>query len=958
MNKIKRFSSLILALVMVLTVALPLASCNDDPAESTPEETTPQTPNNVNYTVSVKTAGGLVMDGLMVYIYNKDQYIVGKASTDVNGVATFSLPASTEYTIELSGVPAGYILQERYDMGPTGANIVLVSKVVDNPALTFESAKLGDIMKDFKVTDTNGNVITLSELLKTKKAVMINFWFIECQYCVEEFPALNNAYNKYKDDIEVVALNVNGDSMTAIKDFKDRFGSYHKYYYPSSELTDDYKLDFPMVSDIGIATGAFGLTGAPVSVMIDRYGMISLMHIGAVNERQFENMFAHYTSDDYRQATYSDVTQLVPVVKPNVEMPSTEELSAALNQGSIDVTYTPELEAADKEYSWPFKITEKNGETCIFPANSGLENSFATLHAKVELKKGQAFVFDYLASTADIFYLLVDGDDVYQITGNENKWKECCPWVADEDGTYDVVFLYNKGDGAKVGDDGVYLKDFRVVKSSEVNAASYIPREAATHPTDDGTDYKNYISVVLNPDDGYYHVGTKDGPILLARLIYNTRFSSTSVTENLYANEVEGFIVDGKNCFDAFNKYCNYSANSKLYTYCSVTEELAGFLKEYVKKYGFNTNENTWLQLCSYYDVYGKNEDGSPVDQLEDPIKGLSTHSAYIAHVGTSNKVTYDGSSMIPRGYLYKFVPEVSGAYRITSKNTDQELIGWVFSGNDADWTANGDRILYRESDTGERICEDLLIKDKDGNITYDSYNVSMAAYFEAGKEYYIDIAFSDIYGVGSFMFDIKYIGPTFDYFIMASPGPFTFELDPSGNAGNTITDGIDVMLGNDGYYYHKKADGTQGSMLYADFLMTTSIFTSESLQNMVDKGAFNFKLSELDHIAIAAWESADKNEDKLREKWGDDFKKYWELYKMDDIIKGRYHGTGEDLTEEFRSYVSKMLDEKDYPERQGCVKVDERLAQILQLLMDKYTFENVENSFIKLCYYYDYLGK
>jgi len=31
-----------------------------------------------------------------------------------------------------------------------------------------------------------------------------------------------------------------------------------------------------------------------------------------------------------------------------------------------------------------------------------------------------------------------------------------------------------------------------------------------------------------------------------------------------------------------------------------------------------------------------------------------------------------------------------------------------------------------------------------------------------------------------------------------------------------------------------------------------------------------------------------------------------------------------------------------------------ERLAEILQMLMDKYTFEDVDNSWLKLCYYYD----
>ena len=40
-----------------------------------------------------------------------------------------------------------------------------------------------------------------------------------------------------------------------------------------------------------------------------------------------------------------------------------------------------------------------------------------------------------------------------------------------------------------------------------------------------------------------------------------------------------------------------------------------------------------------------------------------------------------------------------------------------------------------------------------------------------------------------------------------------------------------------------------------------------------------------------------------------------------------------------------------------GCVKVDEKFAKVLGQLMDKYTFEGVEFSWVKLCYYYKYLG-
>ena len=79
------------------------------------------------------------------------------------------------------------------------------------------------------------------------------------------------------------------------------------------------------------------------------------------------------------------------------------------------------------------------------------------------------------------------------------------------------------------------------------------------------------------------------------------------------------------------------------------------------------------------------------------------------------------------------------------------------------------------------------------------------------------------------------------------------------------------------------------------------------------------------------------------------------EIYRVDEILAGKYHGSGQDMTEVMRQYASKMLTAADTEAAEliGCVEVDEQLASILQLLMDKYTFEGVENSWLKVCYYY-----
>ena len=303
--------------------------------------------------------------------------------------------------------------------------------------------------------------------------------------------------------------------------------------------------------------------------------------------------------------------------------------------------------------------------------------------------------------------------------------------------------------------------------------------------------------------------------------------------------------------------------------------------------------------------------------------------------MGKDNVVTYDRVIM-PRGLLYKFVPTTSGAYRITS---DSEFLvdAWVFF---------ADRTEYYVYEAGERMYT-------------DPNNCSMVVYFEAGKDYYIDIAFYDIYQYGTFTFKVEFIAPTYDHFTIASPGYFTFLESVDGvTLGETIAGGIDVVLGDDGYYHELREDGSVGSILYADFTNLTPIF-SQTLNDMIGMNGFNFAFTEDDLYILRYFIIYGKDGmiEKLKTEWGEFYDEYYELYKVDEVIAGIYHGGGEDWTEEIKKYAALAIDNPEHPERSGCVAVDEHLAKILQALMDKYTFKDVDHSWTKVCYYYQYLG-
>ena len=940
MKKSIRTLSLLLALLMLIGCAAVLSGCNKDPenTETTTDSGTESNPAGSNgtpsggdsaqktqYTVSVKNIGGRGIADLTFHIYEGED-LVAYGQTDENGIGTVSLKPSNNYTVELPKKSLeGYAVEDRYSFTGVSANIVLTSSVILDPSLTGVSYKLGDIIRDFTVTDTDGNKFQLSEVLKNKKGVLINFWYSTCSPCINEFPYLQSAYEKYSDDIAVIGLNnYYSDYEDTLKNFKSSMG-----------------LTFPLAKDYSGIGNAFRVNAYPTSIFVDRYGTICLVEIGGLtSEKPLVAAFDHFRASNYQQQLFTSIGELTPVEKPNVEMPSSEEMGAAVNGAGFTATYAPEIGTNDAEYSWPFVIGSKDGASCIYPANAYKDSSFATLHVTVEMKAGEAFAIDWFADTekgVDILYILVDGKDTYLISGTSTEWATCYPFVAVDDGTYKISFVYLKDEGDDQGEDRVYLRNFRIASASAVDTETYIPRQAATKPNANGLGFQSYITPVFNSADGYYHVGTANGPILLANLMGGTLLSDTSINDLGYT----GKLIDNQgNIYEALETFCNYAINGKLYGYCPVTEELKGLLERAAELVGFEPgNTNQWLQVCSYYDAYGTNG-----KQLEDPVKGIAFFAAFDTVVSTEteeklNTVEYDGRVIMPRGLKYKLVPAKSGAYIIQSQSAAQ-VNGWIF---DKDYN-----IIYT-AETVERPYDGQPV---------DTTNVTMVLYLKQGETYYIDIAYYDIYAAGTFTFTVKFIADTYEYFRLASSGYFTYTESTGGQMNETIAGGIDVALGTDGYYHEKKADGTLGSIVYADFKFSTGLFSYSILQ-MIEMGAFNFAYSDTDQMILTKLTELNDDVDACRnyykELWGEGYAEWAEIWQLEEVLAGKYHGGGQNLTEAARAYVAKMLPASSTaPELEGCVKMDAGLAVILQALVDKYSLSGVDHSWTKLCYYYE----
>ncbi len=1031
-NKLSRILSLMLTLLMLFTFVAPLASCgpqeNPTPGDCTEHVDTDGNgkcdncneeiksegdPDTATYTVVVESVGGLKMSDVTVYIHDAadpNEYAsLARAKTDKNGVVTFTLSTDKTYTVELDGVQDGYKVEKRYNFSSTKtANVKLLSAPITDESIKDLSPdfyyEVGDVIHDFSINDVNGKTWNVSDVLKEQQLLVLNMWYITCGPCLSEFPYISQAYSQYNathgnngtNMIEIFAINDHGDPRAEINDFaKEPWNENYQSYDP---------VEFPIfkAEDSGYATGSFiskffdsAATGYPVSVFIDRYGVICCIEIGALtNAKYWTNAFDHFTAENYKQQFVNYIEELTPIEKPNVPAPTPEEIDAAITGNrygtdeKLNVSYHHEEDPDDAEYAWPFVVTTLDGVSAIKPSNYDKDNSYAILYADVYLKAGDALVFDYFSSTesTDILYVTVDGKDIYSISGmgdhDENGkpvWETCCTYVAQYDGWYEVGLTYLKDVSDYSGDDTVYISDLRVVTENEIDVETYIFRYAAFNPTSDKTAFDGYVEVVLGAD-GYYHVGTPDGPLLFANLLGYTNFDANkTVFERAYANTDDyGNIIfnyNGVNVFTQLEKYGTHASNSKMYGYTPITEELKNYLVQYTNDYrrtvGKAASENLWLQLCCYYNAYGPD-----VKQLENPIMGLSAQSAYEIELDTPVTVTYD-KLLVPRGYLYKFVPTVSGVYRVNS-DSEASVIGWIFVGDDVEWAAKGDRLLLTDSNQVERLCEDLVSVnyqivcpsceeivtvykkyDEDGNeikptsITchnaqFESFacpeitdlstltevsvkdyrNISIPAYFEAGVPYYIAVAYHNVEQLGSINFSIKYEAEKFDVFVQTSPDPFTYDVVGDEGMGMLIAGGVDLKLcdiegceacrevaiasGSDEstkYYHSVNKDGSLGYVVFADFYQYTPIFQSQSVLDLIKVGAFNFG-----------------------EKVGD-------------------------FTDDMRRYAEKMLNEPDHPERQGCVAVDAKLAEILQLAIHHHVFEDVLNGWSKFCYYYQQLG-
>lgn len=145
---------------------------------------------------------------------------------------------------------------------------------------------VGQTIPNFSFTAYDGTVYDLYETLGEKELVLINIWATWCGPCGMEFPYMEEAYQLYKDKVEIFALSCEpSDSDEVLAEYASEMG-----------------LSFPMAQDTPGLASAFMAFSIPTTVVVDSSGTIRTVNVGAaLSTETFTSLFESYmeSSADY-----------------------------------------------------------------------------------------------------------------------------------------------------------------------------------------------------------------------------------------------------------------------------------------------------------------------------------------------------------------------------------------------------------------------------------------------------------------------------------------------------------------------------------------------------------------------------------------------------------------------------------------------------------------------------------
>jgi len=137
--------------------------------------------------------------------------------------------------------------------------------------IATNSLLIGDQLPTIKLENVDGQEVSTQSLLNTP--LIINVWYSTCEPCRREMPVLATTAKKYLGQVGFVGINIK-DSATVAKEFASQYGVEFELLLDKNGL---------FISRLGIAT-------APVTLAIDKQGVIIGQKAGEISASQLDEL--------------------------------------------------------------------------------------------------------------------------------------------------------------------------------------------------------------------------------------------------------------------------------------------------------------------------------------------------------------------------------------------------------------------------------------------------------------------------------------------------------------------------------------------------------------------------------------------------------------------------------------------------------------------------------------------
>ncbi len=132
-------------------------------------------------------------------------------------------------------------------------------------AAATDKPGVGDAAPLFRATNLDGGDASLDNILKSGKAVLLNFWGLRCSACIEEIGYLNPLYERYRQNgVAFIGVNVDGAAADTVRTLMPKMANVPR---------------FPVLADPAFEIpDLYNMMAAPLSLVIGKDGKVLYRH--------------------------------------------------------------------------------------------------------------------------------------------------------------------------------------------------------------------------------------------------------------------------------------------------------------------------------------------------------------------------------------------------------------------------------------------------------------------------------------------------------------------------------------------------------------------------------------------------------------------------------------------------------------------------------------------------------